>query len=70
MTKSELARRLQMRHMNICAGDDSISRFEDVIMKLTDEDNFFAAIDEELIPALKDDLMKAKSRSWRWQFWR
>lgn len=60
--------RLQQMNLAICANDKTIHVFKQVIAKKFNEKDYFEAVFKELIPALRDDLIKAKPKSW-WQFW-
>ena len=55
-------------HLAICANDKTINVFEQVIAKRNNDEVFLKAAFEELIPALRDDLIRAKPKSW-WQLW-
>ena len=56
-------------NMAICAEKDTNLIFEQVLKKALDEKEFFDAILTDLIPALKDELIRTEPKSW-WQFWK
>jgi hypothetical protein len=55
--------------LRICADDEEIIRiFGDLMEKVAEHEAISDIIHYQLVPALKDDLMRTKPKSW-WRFW-